>query len=246
MRVVTVPTAAGESVILRLLDPMRDALDVSSLGLSAAEEARFVPPFFASQGAAFITGPTGSGKTSTMYAVLSEVNTRSKSIVSVEDPVEYRLDGIKQIQINPRVGLTFASTLPSILRSDPDIVFIGEVRDAETARIAADASITGHLVLSTLHATRSRGRAHAAHRDGRRAVPRRLRAHAGRGPAPRAQAVRPLRDAGGTRRSSSRCAELGADDTIFEGATIRHAVGCPACRNIGLLAAGSRSSRSCP
>ena len=105
VRVVTVPTSAGESVILRLLDPKRDALDVSNLGLSPEEEARFLPPFLASQGAAFITGPTGSGKTSTVYSVLSQINTRSKSIVSVEDPVEFRLDGIKQIQINPRVGL---------------------------------------------------------------------------------------------------------------------------------------------
>ena len=153
VRVVTIPTAAGESVILRLLDPVRDTLSLSSLDLSDAEHARFVPAFHGSQGAVFIVGPTGSGKTSTVYAALSEINTPSKSIISVEDPVEYRLDGIKQMQINPRVGLTFPTTLPSVLRADPDIVFIGEVRDTETARIAADASITGHLVLSTLHAT---------------------------------------------------------------------------------------------
>src|SRR5204862_7630563 len=153
VRVVTMPTSAGESVILRLLDPIRDALAISSLGLSEAERARFVPAFYASQGAIFVVGPTGSGKTSTIYAVLGEVNTRSKSIVSIEDPVEFKLDGIKQMQINSRVGLTFPTTLPTVLRSDPDVVFIGEVRDTETARIAADTSITGHLVLSTLHAT---------------------------------------------------------------------------------------------
>ncbi len=104
VRVVTMPTAAGEAVILRLLDPIRDALGVSSLGLSPEERARFMPAFTASQGAVFIAGPTGSGKTSTIYAVLSEVNTRTKSIVSVENPVEFRLDGIKQMQINARAG----------------------------------------------------------------------------------------------------------------------------------------------
>jgi len=234
VRVVTVPTAAGESVILRLLDPTRDTLDISSLGLNPAEEARFVPPFFASQGAAFIVGPTGSGKTSTVYTLLSEINTRSKSIISVEDPVEYRLDGIKQIQANPRVGLTFANTLPSILRSDPDIVFIGEVRDAETARIAADASITGHLVLSTLHATRSA------------AAPMRL-IEMGVEPYLVASALTLVAAQRLARKLCDRCAqpvaateleqlrELGADEAVLDGAVVRHAVGCPACRNTGYL-----------
>ena len=192
VRVVTMPTAAGESVILRLLDPIRDALGVPSLGLSEVERKRFIPAFFASQGAIFIAGPTGSGKTSTIYAVLSEVNTRSKAIVSIENPVEFRLDGIKQMQINPRVGLTFSTALPAVLRADPDIVFIGEVRDTDTARIAADASITGHLVLSTLHATSAGVGADAPDRDGRRALPRGLGAHARRVAAARAQALRAL------------------------------------------------------
>jgi type IV pilus assembly protein PilB len=234
VRVVTIPTAAGESVILRLLDASRNALDLSSLGLNATEEARFVPPFFASQGAAFITGPTGSGKTSTVYTLLSEVNSRSKSIISVEDPVEYRLDGIKQIQANPRVGLTFANTLPSILRADPDIVFIGEVRDADTARIAADASITGHLVLSTLHATRAA------------AAPMRL-VEMGVEPYLVASALTLVAAQRLARKLCDRCAEsvdrsdletvrsFGADDSILEGATVRRAVGCPACRNSGYL-----------
>ena len=234
VRVVTVPTAAGESVILRLLDASRNALDLSSLGLNPAEEARFVPPFFASQGAAFITGPTGSGKTSTVYTLLSEVNSRSKSIISVEDPVEYRLDGIKQIQANPRVGLTFATTLPSILRADPDIVFIGEVRDAETARIAADASITGHLVLSTLHATRAA------------AAPMRL-VEMGVEPYLVASALTLVAAQRLARKLCERCSEpvddadlekvrkLDLDGSILEGATVRRATGCPACRNTGYL-----------
>src|SRR5439155_5984155 len=155
VRIATVPTAAGESVVLRLLDPVRGAMDLASLGLSSHQHDRLVSAFHAPQGAIFVTGPTGSGKSSTLYALLSSVNTRDKSFVSVEDPVEYRLDGIKQIQINTRAGMTFPSALRSTLRADPDVIFVGEVRDAETARIAADASITGHLVLSTLHATRS-------------------------------------------------------------------------------------------
>ena len=234
VRMVTVPTATGESVILRLLDPTRDTLDISSLGLNPTEEARFIPPFFASQGAALIVGPTGSGKTSTVYTLLSKINTRTKSIISVEDPVEYRLDGIKQIQANPRVGVTFANTLPSILRSDPDIVFIGEVRDAETARIAADASITGHLVLSTLHATRSA------------AAPMRL-IEMGVEPYLVASALTLVAAQRLARKLCDRCAQavdraefehlrgLGADDAILDGATVRHAIGCPACRNTGYL-----------
>jgi type IV pilus assembly protein PilB len=155
VRIASVPTAAGEAIVLRLLDPLRGAMDISSLGLTEYESERFMTAFHAPQGAIFVTGPTGSGKSSTLYALLASVNTRDKSIVSVEDPVEYRLDGVKQIQINTRAGMTFPSALRSTLRADPDVILVGEVRDAETARIAADASITGHLVLSTLHATSS-------------------------------------------------------------------------------------------
>ena len=234
VRVVTVPTAAGESVVLRLLDPHRDALDLSSLGLSAEEEARFMPAFLAPQGAVFVTGPTGSGKTSTVYAVLSQVDSLTKSIVSVEDPVEYRLDGIKQIQINPRAGVEFPNALRSILRADPDIVFIGEVRDAETARIAADSSITGHLVLSTLHTTRAS------------AAPMRL-VDMGVEAYLVASALTMVAAQRLARRLCETCAEpianpdlellrgLGADDEILDGATVLHAVGCPACHKTGYL-----------
>jgi type IV pilus assembly protein PilB len=234
VRVVTVPTTAGESVILRLLDPKRDALDVSHLGFTPDEKARFLPAFLASQGAAFVTGPTGSGKTSTIYSVLSEINTRSKGIISVEDPVEFRMDGIKQIQINPRVGLTFPTTLRSILRADPDVVFIGEVRDAETAQIAADASITGHLVLSTLHATRAAS------------APMRL-IEMGVEPYLVASALTLVAAQRLARRLCERCAapadpsiidlmrQQGADDAMLEGANVRAAAGCPACRGTGYL-----------
>jgi type IV pilus assembly protein PilB len=232
VRVVTVPTAAGEAVVLRLLDPVREALDVASLGLDPAEEARFLPAFRSPQGAVFITGPTGSGKTSTVYAVLSQINSRDKSIVSVEDPVEYRLRGTKQIQVNPRAGVDFPNALRSILRADPDIVLIGEVRDAETARIAADASITGHLVLSTLHTTRAA------------AAPMRL-IDMGVEPYLVASALTLVAAQRLARKLCKACADpidapdvallrrLGATDEILDGATMFRAVGCPKCRNTG-------------
>ncbi len=231
LRVVTIPTAAGEAVILRLLDPTRDTLGIASLGMRDEELARFLPAFRASQGAVMIAGPTGSGKTSTVYSVLTEINTRSKSIISVEDPVEYRVDGVKQIQVNSRVGLTFAHTLPSILRADPDVMFIGEVRDSETARIAADASITGHLVLSTLHATSAA------------AAPMRL-IEMGVEPYLVASALTLLVSQRLARRVCDVCAEpapvdpalvreIGCDEAILEGAVTRRAVGCSACHQTG-------------
>ncbi len=155
VRLETIPTRSGEAVVLRLLDAVRGITKVSELDLSEDELARLVPAFHAPQGAVIVTGPTGSGKSSTVYAMLADINTDEKSIVSVEDPIEYRIDGVKQMQINTRAGMTFAKALRSLLRADPDVMFIGEVRDGETARIAADAATTGHLVLSTLHTTRA-------------------------------------------------------------------------------------------
>jgi type IV pilus assembly protein PilB len=155
IRAVSVPTAAGEAVVLRLLDSERAVTTLDMLHLTASEHSRFARAYDAPQGAIFVTGPTGSGKSSTLYAVVSELNSRSTSIVSVEDPVEYRVGGVKQLQINNRAGMTFPGALRALLRADPDVVLIGEVRDTETARIAADAAITGHLVLSTLHTTRA-------------------------------------------------------------------------------------------
>jgi type IV pilus assembly protein PilB len=233
VRIATVPTAAGESVVLRLLDPVRGAMDLSSLGLSEYESERFVTAFHAPQGAIFVTGPTGSGKSSTLYALISSVNTRDKSIVSVEDPVEYRLDGVKQIQINTRAGMTFPSALRSTMRADPDIILVGEVRDAETARIAADASITGHLVLSTLHATRSA------------AAPIRL-IDMGVEPYLVASAVSCIAAQRLARKLCDHCAKpiedpdlgllrrLGATDEILDqGINLRSAAGCANCRQTG-------------
>jgi type IV pilus assembly protein PilB len=232
VRVSSIPTTAGESVVLRLLDPVRGVLHLANLGLSPDEQARLLPAVAAPQGAVFVTGPTGSGKTSTLYALISEINSPAKSIVSVEDPVEYRLDGLKQIQINTRAGVTFPGALRSILRADPDVIFIGEVRDAETARIAADASITGHLVLSTLHTTRAA------------ATPMRL-VDMGVEPYLVASALSCVAAQRLARKLCTSCAQnlerpdyeslraLGADDEMLDGATIRYAKGCQACRRTG-------------
>ena len=137
-----------------------------------------------------VTGPTGSGKSTTLYATLNIVSRPEVNIITVEDPVEYRLAGINQVQINAKAGLTFAAALRSILRSDPDIVLIGEIRDHETAQIAVEAALTGHLVLSTLHTNDAPSRGHPADRDGHRAVPRRLRARLRARPAAGPPAVR--------------------------------------------------------
>ena len=150
MRVATLPTVYGEKLVLRLLDQSNVMLDLEDLGFSEKAlplSAVLHRPY----GAILVTGPTGSGKSTTLYATLNILNSPEKNIITVEDPVEYRLDGINQVQINPKAGLTFASGLRSILRCDPDIVMIGEIRDSETAQIAIQSALTGHLVLSTLH-----------------------------------------------------------------------------------------------
>jgi type IV pilus assembly protein PilB len=151
IRVATLPTVEGESVVMRLLDKSRRAPTLEELGLSEEMRAQLREIVKRPTGALLVTGPTGSGKSTTLYAALSEINNPEINIITVEDPVEYRLAGVNQIQINQRAGLTFASALRSILRSDPDVVMVGEIRDGETAKISVEAALTGHLVLSTLH-----------------------------------------------------------------------------------------------
>jgi len=151
VRLSTMPVQYGESVVMRLLDQTKGALDLESLGMPPELLHRFRKNFHLPNGMILVTGPTGSGKTTTLYAALSELNVRESKIVTVEDPVEYRLDRISQVQVNPRIGLTFASVLRSALRQDPDIIMVGEMRDAETVEIGVSAAMTGHLVLSTLH-----------------------------------------------------------------------------------------------
>jgi MSHA biogenesis protein MshE len=151
VRLSTMPVQYGESVVMRLLDQTKGALDLEQLGMPPELLHRFRKNFHLPNGMILVTGPTGSGKTTTLYAALSELNVRESKIVTVEDPVEYRLDRISQVQVNPRIGLTFASVLRSALRQDPDIIMVGEMRDAETVEIGVSAAMTGHLVLSTLH-----------------------------------------------------------------------------------------------
>jgi len=151
LRVVTVPTVRGEGVVMRILDKDAVALDLKSLGMAESELSRFARAYSQAYGAVLVTGPTGSGKSTTLYAALSEVNDSEKNIVTIEDPVEYEIGGITQIQVNPKAGLLFETGLRAIVRADPDIIMVGEIRDRETAKIAVEAALTGHLVLSTLH-----------------------------------------------------------------------------------------------
>jgi type IV pilus assembly protein PilB len=151
LRVATLPTVYGEKVVMRILDKTQARLSLPDLGFHPAVLPRFEACFRKPYGTILVTGPTGSGKSTTLYATLNVLNSTDKNVITVEDPVEYRLPGVNQVQVNPKAGLTFASALRSILRSDPDIVLVGEIRDRETATIAIEASLTGHLVLSTLH-----------------------------------------------------------------------------------------------
>jgi len=151
LRLATLPTVFGEKVVIRILDKSNALLQLSELGFLEESFKRYEEAFRRPYGAILVTGPTGSGKSTTLYATLNIVNQVDRHIVTVEDPVEYRLPGVNQIQVNPKAGLTFASALRSILRADPDIILIGEIRDRETAMIAVESALTGHLVLSTLH-----------------------------------------------------------------------------------------------
>jgi type IV pilus assembly protein PilB len=151
IRVATLPTVEGESVVMRLLDKSKKPPTLEELGLSDEMRAQLDRIIKRPTGALLVTGPTGSGKSTTLYAALAVINRPEINIITVEDPVEYRLAGVNQVQINNRAGLTFAAALRSILRSDPDVVMVGEVRDGETAKISIEAALTGHLVLSTLH-----------------------------------------------------------------------------------------------
>lgn len=151
LRVSTLPTIFGEKVVMRILDKSSTLLSLSQLGFQHEAQVVFEKIINQPYGMILITGPTGSGKTTTLYAVLRQLNSPEKNLITVEDPVEYQLTGVNQVQINPRANLTFANSLRSILRQDPDIIMVGEIRDSETAEIAINAALTGHLVLSTLH-----------------------------------------------------------------------------------------------
>lgn len=151
IRVSIIPTSHGERAVLRLLDRKQGLLGLWEVGLDKDNEKRLNELLQRTSGILLVTGPTGSGKTTTLYSALNKIHTEERNILTVEDPVEYQLRGIGQIHVNARIGLTFASGLKSILRQDPDVIMVGEIRDLETAEIAIQASLTGHLVLSTLH-----------------------------------------------------------------------------------------------
>jgi len=151
IRVSTIPTIYGEKIVLRILDRSAVVLDLGQMGFEPKQLELIRKAANAPYGLVFLTGPTGSGKTTTLYAILNEVKSPSKNIITVEDPVEYKLDAINQVQVKPEIGLTFASALRSFLRQDPDVMLVGEVRDLETAQICIRSALTGHLVLSTLH-----------------------------------------------------------------------------------------------
>jgi len=151
VRVAVMPLVSGESAVLRILDAGRSPLSLDELGMTEEDRARLADPLGRAHGGILVTGPTGSGKTTTLYAILGLIRSPEKTLTTIEDPVEYRLSGIEQIQVAERTGLTFATGLRAIVRNDPDVIMVGEIRDRESAHIAVDAALTGHLVLSTLH-----------------------------------------------------------------------------------------------
>ncbi len=151
LRIVTLPSALGEGVVMRVLDKEQVLLSLDTLGMTDQARSRFEHSFGKPHGAVLVTGPTGSGKSTTLYTALNVLNTIEKNIITIEDPVEYQLPGITQVGVNARAGLTFPRGLRSALRADPDVIMVGEIRDADTARVAIESALTGHLVLSTLH-----------------------------------------------------------------------------------------------
>ena len=151
LRVATLPAQYGEKVVMRILDTSKAMVAIETLGMLPQALERFTKAFSQSHGAVLVTGPTGSGKSTSLYAALNQLNTIDKNIITIEDPVEYQLEGLTQVQVNKKAGLTFAKGLRSMMRSDPDIIMVGEIRDHETAQIAIESALTGHLVLSTLH-----------------------------------------------------------------------------------------------
>ena len=196
LRIVTLPTQRGEGLTIRILDKEQALRSLDELGMDGNGRDVFQRSVAKSHGAVLVTGPTGSGKSTTLYAALAELNAVEKNIITIEDPVEYRIDGVNQINVNRKAGLTFATGLRSMLRADPDIIMVGEIRDGETARIAIESALTGHMVLSTLHTNDAPGHDHPPDQDGHRELSHRLGRRLRCRPASRAPALQPLQEAG--------------------------------------------------
>mgnify|MGYP003694014823 CR=1 FL=1 len=246
IRVATLPTVEGEKVVMRLLDKSRKPPTMAELGLSDAMRADLEAIVKLPTGALLVTGPTGSGKSTTLYGCLALINRPEINVITVEDPVEYRLGGVNQVQINVRAGLTFASALRSILRSDPDVVMVGEIRDAETAKISIEAALTGHFVLSTLHTNDAPSHDHAPRRDGRRALPHGRCRLGGSRAAPRTQALHALLrgvSADGGRARETFASRRGAGRPRRDGLLSQE--GLPALQPHRVSRAASASSSSC-
>ena len=226
LRVATAPSIHGESVVMRILDRSHLALDFTALGFDDALKERFLPVLRRPHGIVLVTGPTGSGKTTTLYAALAELNQGSAKLLTVEDPIEYRLPGVIQTQVNPAIGLTFATALRSFLRQDPDVMMVGEIRDVETAQIAVQAALTGHTILSTLHTNSA---AAAVTRLIDMAVEPFLLSSTLNA----VLAQRLVRRLCECREEYAPSAETLASFGIAAGDVFHHAVGCPACKHSG-------------
>jgi type IV pilus assembly protein PilB len=231
IRVSTLPTAFGEKVVLRLFDKLSFTRDVTRLGLEGSGLESFQSALRQPYGMILVSGPTGSGKTTTLYSALSAIKTVHRNLVSVEDPIEYHIEGVNQVHANAKVGMTFARALRSILRQDPDVIMVGEIRDAETADIAVKSALTGHLVLSSVHANDAPGTVTRLVDMG---VPRYLVG----------SAVTLVMAQRLVRRICERCREvfvaepehvasLGDDGTSLVGQRIAHGRGCLACKQTG-------------
>jgi len=227
LRISTLPASQGEKVVIRILDQRATVLSLDGLGMNPDELERIQSLLQSREGIILVTGPTGSGKTTTLYSMLRAIQSRGVNIVTVEDPVEYRLQGIVQVQVNEKAGLTFPAALRSILRQDPDVILVGEVRDKETAMIAVQASLTGHMVLTTLHTI-----------DAASSVTRLM--DIGIESYKIAAAIKGVVAQRLLRRLCPHCRELSTEPTperlkkwFPDGATVYRPVGCPECSNTG-------------
>jgi len=231
VRVSTLPTGFGERVVLRLLYKSSVLKRLTDLGMAADTLARFEELIRAPHGIILITGPTGSGKTTTLYAALSTLNRTDRNIITIEDPVEYRIEGISQMQVNPAIGLTFASGLRTIVRQDPDVILVGEIRDAETAEIAIQAALTGHLVFSTLHTNDSVSAVTRLVKMG--VEPFLIAAALNAVVAQRLVRILCPECRAPFTPSAELLESIGLAPDRFAGTAVYRAVGCPACREMG-------------